>query len=85
MDSLQRSLDATHQELSCLGLDVDSSVHTDDIRVMSNSADVVSRLGSYVTLFVVLQQNGSCFISKGCPLDTTLQIASDTIQSQLQI
>ena len=92
IDSLLRSLNATHQGLSRLGLDVGSSAHADDIRVVSNSADAVSRLGSCVNSFCSansLKLNASkteaVSFSKGCPLDTTLQVASDTIHSQLQI
>ena len=66
IDSLLRSLNATHQGLSRLGLDVGSSAHADDIRVVSNSADAVSRLGSCVNSFCsansLKQQNRSCFI-----------------------
>ena len=48
IDSLLRTLEATHQALSCLGVEVDSSAHADDIRVVNNSADAVSRLESSV-------------------------------------
>ena len=51
IDSLLRSRDATHQGLSCLGLDVGSSAHADDLHVVSNSADAASRLGSCVNSF----------------------------------
>ena len=92
IDSLLRSLNASHQGLSRLGLDVGSSAHADDIRVVSNSTDAVSRLGSCVNSFCSansLKLNASkteaVSFSKGCPLDTTLQVASDTIHSQLQI
>ena len=92
IDSLLRSLNATHQGLSRLGLDVGSSAHADDIRVVSNSVDAVSRLGSCVNSFCSansLKLNASkteaVSFSKDCPLDTTLQVVSDTIHSQLQI
>ena len=77
---------------SCLGLDVGSSAHADDIRVVSSSADAVSRLGPCVNSFCsanLLKLNTgkteAVSFSKGCPPDTTLQIASDSVHSQLQI
>ena len=51
IDSLLRSLNATHQGLSRLGLDVGSSAYANAIRVVSNSADAISRLGSCVNSF----------------------------------
>ena len=92
IDTLLRSLDATHQGLSCLGLDVCSSAHADDICAVSNSTDAVSRLGSCVNSFCsanLLKLNTgkteAVSFSEGCPPDTTLQIASDSVHSQLQI
>ena len=92
IDSLLTSLDTTHQGLSHLGLDVGSSAHADDIRVVSNSTNAVSRLGSCVSSFCSANQlklnagkTEAVSFSKGCPPDTTLQIASDSIKSQPQL
>ena len=44
IDSLLRALNATYQGLSYLGLDVGSSAHADDIHLVNNSADAVSKV-----------------------------------------
>ena len=69
-----------------------SSAHADDIRVVSNSTNAVSRLGSCVSSFCSANQlklnagkTEAVSFSKGCPPDTTLQIASDSIKSQPQL
>ena len=92
IDSLLTSLDTTHQGLSHQGLGVGSSAHADDIRVVSNSVNAVSRLGSCVNSFCSENQlklnagkTEAVSFSKGCPPATTLQIASDSIKSQPQI
>ena len=92
IDSLLKSLNATHLGLSRLGLDMGSSAHADDIRIVCTFADAASRLGACINSFcnanlVKLNTNKTEAVSfsTGYPPHTTLQIASDTIHSQPQI
>ena len=62
------------------------------LMTVSNSADAVSRLGSCVNSFCSANplklntgKTEAVSFSEGCPPDTTLQIASDSVYSQLQI
>ena len=92
MDSLLHSLDATHQGLSRLGLNMGSSAHADDIRVVGPFGDAVSRLGACINSFCntnLLKLNGNkteaVTFSMGNPPYTTIQLASNTITPQPQI
>ena len=92
IDSILKSLCATHQGLSYFGLDMGFSAQADDICIVSSFADAACHMGACINSIcsanmIKLNANKTEAVSfsTGCIPHTTLQIASNTIQSQLQV